>query len=134
MTEFNYDIDRLKRAVESGSHRVPLGLSPEELRSWMKHNSGVDMTEEQQAFYQMIEGYPCRQFWNDRNGLDTKGLIDSLEFMSPGECHMARFFAGVWLGDDIPTQLRFNLTQAMKTLDGRSINMIAGWMQKPLWP
>lgn len=37
---FNFDLERMKQAVEGGTIRIPQGLSREERREWIKSNLG----------------------------------------------------------------------------------------------
>jgi len=39
---FNFDLDRMKNAVESPSHRAPTNLSTEEFIEWMKSKQTKD--------------------------------------------------------------------------------------------
>ncbi len=50
---------------------------------------------------------------------------------SHGEAIMARFYLGVWLGQD---EFDFDFTDAAAVLDRDEIRIITDWMTDPFWP
>jgi hypothetical protein len=38
--ELDFDLDRMTRAVQGGSVRIPAGMSREERRKWIRENAG----------------------------------------------------------------------------------------------
>lgn len=44
---------------------------------------------------------------------------------------MAKFFAGVWFGDN---RYSFDFIGAMKNLSPRSLQIIQNWINKPFFP
>lgn len=50
---------------------------------------------------------------------------------SHGECILARFFLGLWFGEN---KYNFDLLDAVKTQDEKSMAIIQDWLASPYWP
>lgn len=89
------------------------------------------LTPEQRRFKDWLPDY-LQPFWNfDSRDCDLDGLRDALNGMSHGEAINARFYAGIWCGENV---LSFDLIDATKTLDTESLQVISDWLADPWWP
>ncbi|MCM8854646.1 MAG: hypothetical protein LC541_18740 [Candidatus Thiodiazotropha sp.] len=67
----------------------------------------------------------------DKQELRVDDFEADLGVMSSGEAHLARFFAGVWLGQN---KYQFDATEAAASLDTLEMELITSWMKQPYWP
>ena len=91
------------------------------------------LTPEQTHFKEMLLQCPrLAGYWNfaDRE-CDLQSLEKALPVLSHGEQIMARFFVGVWLGEN---KFEFDLIDAVRTLDEPHLQMILTWMNDPVFP
>lgn len=63
--------------------------------------------------------------------LQREKLENYLGVASHGETILARFFAGVWRGDD---EWDFNLFDAVGILDDKGKRIVMDWIARPVWP
>lgn len=91
------------------------------------------LSPEQRQFKKLLDNYPSlRPFWDfETRGCDVPGLEKALPAMSHGEQIMARFLAGVWLGEN---QLEFDMLDAARTLDDPHRQAIIDWLTTPVFP
>lgn len=62
--------------------------------------------------------------------LDTEALEDYLAYASRGEAILARFFAGVWSGNN---RFDFDILD-VGALDREQRQVISEWVLNPIWP
>ena len=92
------------------------------------------MTENQIRFLTMLKPFhKLRHHWSPFDlSLDLDSFEQDLKLMSSGEKHLAKFFASIWLNDS--ERFPFDLIQAARTLDSRSMTVIINWLQDPFYP
>lgn len=77
-----------------------------------------------------IEAY--QRYWTVKPAdLNLQMVEASLQTLSTGEAHMLRFLAGIWLGSNT---YEFDLIEATKSLDERSLSFIQDWIKSPYFP
>lgn len=70
--------------------------------------------------------------WNkEKRELKVSAFEADIGVMSSGEAHLAKFFAGVWLGQN---QYSFDAIEAAAALDAAEMELITTWMKSPYWP
>lgn len=86
---------------------------------------------EQDRFFDLLNKYPrIAGLWARENrSLDVKRFEKELKLMGSEEAHLARFFAGVWLGEN---RYDFDLIEAVHFLSDRKI--ISDWIENPFFP
>jgi len=91
------------------------------------------LSPEQRRFKDAISAYPyLLPYWDfDQRECDVEALRSMLNRFSEQENIMARFFAGVWLGEN---SLDFDLIIAAKSLDTSNQKVITNWMALPEFP
>ncbi|MFK8051268.1 MAG: hypothetical protein AB8B81_22785 [Halioglobus sp.] len=91
------------------------------------------LTPSQRRFKNALEDYPrLVGFWDfDKRECDIEALREALRVMSYGEQIMARFFCGVWTGENT---LSFDLIEAAKHLDETEHQVVLQWFAKPEFP
>lgn len=91
------------------------------------------LTAEQRRFKALLVDYPhLMVFWDfEQRHCDVEALRSALGAMSSGEQIMARFFAAVWMGENV---LGFDLIDAVRTLDETELAQIQRWLAEPLFP
>lgn len=82
-------------------------------------------------FFKMLDKSPrIAGFWDRENrSLDIERFEKELKLMSSGERYLAKFLAGVWLGDN---RYGFDLIEAVHVLSDRKI--ISDWIENPVFP
>jgi len=87
-----------------------------------------------QRFFDMLEKVPrISHLWDiDKRELKVQLFVRELGVMSPGEVHIAKFFASVWFGSN--ELYGFDLIEAVSSLDGKEIDLIIEWIADPFWP
>lgn len=86
---------------------------------------------EYERFFKMLDKTPrIAGLWDRENrSLDVERFEKELRLMSSGESHLARFFAGIWLGEN---RYDFDLIEAVHVLSDRKI--ISDWIENPVFP
>lgn len=86
---------------------------------------------EYDRFFQMLDTCPrLANLWDRENrSMDIERFEKKLKLMSSGERHLAKFFAGVWLGEN---KYDFDLLEAVHVLSDRKI--ISDWIKNPFFP
>lgn len=86
-----------------------------------------------QKFWDMLDQCPrLSGLWDrERQDLDIERLDQEIRLMSSGEVHLAKFLAGVWLGQN---QYGFDAIEAMHTLSPDTRKVVADWMADPFFP
>ena len=86
---------------------------------------------EYDRFFKMLDTCPrLTDLWDRENqSMDVERFEKELGLMSSGEAHLARFFAGVWLGDN---KYGFDLLEAVHVLSDRTA--ISAWIENPFFP
>ena len=81
----------------------------------------------------MVNNYPTiAAYWDFyEQAMNPEGLQDFIAKASKGEAIMARFFAGVWLGQN---RHEFDLYDAVAVLDDKWLKVIMDWVEDPFWP
>lgn len=100
----------------------------------MNISSGhFSLTPQQRRFKALLAGYPILQpFWDfDKRECDIDRLRQAFGTLSHGEAVMARFLAGVWLGENV---LAFDMIEAAKTLDDEHRQVLINWLSNPEFP
>ena len=91
------------------------------------------LSESQQRFFTLLEQYPkllC--YWDSKKcACDLNGLNNAYGIFSRGECVMAKFFVGLWRGQN---EHHFDLFEAASVLDEDNRSIILGWLKEPFWP
>lgn len=84
-------------------------------------------------FFEMLNQIPrIQKIWNkNTKKMDVPLFEKELKLMSSGECHMARFMAGVWLGRNT---YEFDLIEAIAILDLPCKRIISDWIAEPFFP
>ncbi|PVZ84182.1 hypothetical protein C9426_24050 [Serratia sp. S1B] len=92
----------------------------------------VNLTPEQDQFAKMLKDYPrLVGYWDFTKGVcDEVELRNALSVMSSGEQHLARFFLGVWTGQDEG----FDMVAAASVLANLERRMLMDWLDDPFWP
>lgn len=87
-----------------------------------------------QMFFAMLNQYPrLKPLWDEeKRELKVDLFEKSIDVLSTGEEHLARFFASVWFGSE--RRYPFDLVDAVASLDARSKRTIAEWIANPFWP
>lgn len=91
------------------------------------------LSSEQSDFSAMLEKAPyLKHLWdfNERMFIPEK-VEQFLNTASHGEVIMARFFLGVWQGEN---DFNFDLFEAVKTLDTANLEIIIDWVKAPVAP
>lgn len=91
----------------------------------------------QERFFSMLERVPrIRHLWARERGLRSDLFESELGVLSQGEAHMARFFISVWWNGNrnCPEAWRFDLVDALSSIDPEHAELIAEWMKNPFWP
>lgn len=91
------------------------------------------LSPEQARFKTMLSKYPqLLGYWDfAKRECDLEGLKESLSVLSHGEQIMARFFVGLWLGEN---QFDFDLFDATRSLDDQHLQVILNWLNDPVFP
>ena len=92
------------------------------------------LTNKQRQFKALLEQCCPRleSYWDfDQRECDIERLRNALGSLSHGEAIMARFLAGVWLGENA---LDFDMIDAVQTLDETQLQVIISWLSKPIFP
>jgi len=86
---------------------------------------------EYDRFFKMLDTCPrIAGLWDRENrSLDVERFEKELKLMSSGERHLAKFFVGVWLGDN---RYGFDLIEAVHALSDRGV--ISDWIENPFFP
>ncbi len=91
------------------------------------------LSESQQHFFILLEQYPTiLRYWDSKErACDFIGLNNAYGVFSHGECVMAKFFVGLWRGQN---EHQFDLFEAASVLDKEHRSIISGWLKEPFWP
>lgn len=91
------------------------------------------LSAEQTHFMIMLEKAPyLKHLWDfNERGFIPEKVEGFLSSASHGEAIMARFFLGVWQGEN---NFNFDIFEAAKTLDRTNLNIIVDWLNRPLTP
>lgn len=91
------------------------------------------INQDKVRFFSALMRYPSLlQLWNlEKIELDVEAAEMYLRCCSAGEALLAKFFFMVWMGDD---RYGFNLIEAARKLDFKTLIMIAEWIEDPFWP
>ncbi len=91
------------------------------------------LSESQQRFFILLEQYPkYLPYWNsEKCSCDLVGLENAYGVFSHGECVMAKFFVGLWRGQN---QHLFDLFEAAGLVDEKAVSIILTWFENPFWP
>jgi hypothetical protein len=86
---------------------------------------------EYDRFFKMLDTYPrIAGLWDRENrSLDIEHFEKELKLMSSGERHLAKFFAGIWFGDN---RYGFDPIEAVHALSDRGV--ISNWIENPFFP
>ena len=92
------------------------------------------MTEQQYKFFVMLDSYPqISRFWSLKTmSLDIPELKNSLLYLNQYECHMAKFFASVWLNES--ESFPFDILDSLHYIDLKGKNTILQWLIEPYYP
>ncbi len=91
------------------------------------------LTPEQKQFVELLERWPrLLSFW-DFNVCECNvaALEEQLGGMSHGERILAQFYLDIWLRDD---RRRFDLFEAVATLDHDAFSIVQDWIDNPFYP
>lgn len=93
---------------------------------------GQNLTPEQTRFVTMVAGYPrLSGYWDfDQRICHESELHKALNVMSSGEQHLARFFLGLWNGNDEG----FDMLDAVSDFDHQERQLLIDWLRDPFWP
>lgn len=93
---------------------------------------GQNLTPEQTRFVTMVAGYPrLSGYWDfDQRICHESELRKALNVMSSGEQHLARFFLGLWNGNDEG----FYMLDAVSDFDHQERQLLIDWLRDPFWP
>lgn len=91
------------------------------------------LSESEQVFFARLYNDPrisrLQDFWSVKPAeLKVKLVEESLYTLSTGEAHLLRFLAGIWLGSNT---FDFDLLEATRNLDAKSLSFIQDWIAKP---
>ncbi len=91
------------------------------------------LSAEQRRFKDTLSGYPrLMPYWDfETRECRLELLRRDMDTLSQGERLMARFFAAVWLGENV---LGFDLIEAARTLDDPHRALIQRWFTQPEFP
>ena len=86
-----------------------------------------------ERFAELLQQVPrLVPYWDfERGEMKAEELKCAIAKWSRGEEIMARFFAGVWLGEN---SWQFDFIEAASVLDSRHMNLVTDWMDQPFWP
>ncbi|HFV9295673.1 TPA: hypothetical protein ACIAIE_005598 [Serratia fonticola] len=90
------------------------------------------LSPEQARFAALLADYPWLfRYWDfDQRVCHEDELRTSLNVISSGEQHLARFFLGLWCGTDE----RFDMLEAASVLEGKERLLLINWLHDPFWP
>lgn len=91
------------------------------------------ISQDKMRFFRALMRYPSLvQLWDlHKIELDIEAAEMYLKGCSAGEALIAKFFFMVWIGED---KYGFNLIEATRKLDFKSLEIIAEWIIDPFWP
>jgi hypothetical protein len=91
------------------------------------------LTDEQRRFKAMLAAYPrLMPYWGfGACECELERLRTDMSVLSHGEQVMAKFFAGIWCGENV---LGFDLIEAVRVLDASHLASIQNWLAEPEFP
>lgn len=91
------------------------------------------LTQSQAKFALLLERAPyLAKLWDMSRAEYVQSRVDNFfGVASRGEAIMARFYLGVWCGQD---KFDFDFTDAAAVLDREAMRIITDWMTEPFWP
>ncbi|MDH5327687.1 MAG: hypothetical protein OEY58_19710 [Gammaproteobacteria bacterium] len=92
------------------------------------------LSDGQQLFFLMLYRVPrIDHLWDVKSkSLDVELFEREIAVMSPGEVHIAKFFASVWFHSN--KRYGFDLVDAVSSLDDPERELIREWIADPFWP
>lgn len=93
---------------------------------------GQNLSLEQARFAKLLAAYPrIAGYWDfEARVCHEAKLRKSLDVMSSGEQHLARFFLGLWNGNDEG----FDMLDAVSDFDHQERQLLIDWLRDPFWP
>ena len=98
----------------------------------MLADNNFQLSHEMRRFKKMLSHFPLLlPYWDFNDGLvDLKAIHNDSDSLSPNLQIMGNFFIDVWTGSDEV----FRLSDAAKTLEPQSRQIIIDWLKEPFYP